>query len=72
MEDDELLTVAEVAQRLKLSPETVRRWLRSGRLEGVIFSDAAGYRIRASEVARLVAGSPKTAERRGEEAAVAA
>lgn len=57
MAGDELLTVAEVAQRLKLSQETVRRWLRAGRLRGVKFSDSGGYRVRASELERLLSSS---------------
>ena len=32
---EQLLTVAEVAERLSLNPETVRRWCRTGRLPGV-------------------------------------
>ncbi len=30
----ELLTIEQVADRLKLNPETVRRWLVSGKLKG--------------------------------------
>ncbi len=61
MAGDELLTVTEVAQRLKLkNPETVRRWLRTGKLRGVLISDAVGWRVRASEVDRLV--EPANAE----------
>jgi excisionase family DNA binding protein len=58
MAEDEALTVAEVAQRLKLSQETVRRWLREGKLRGVRFSDAGGWRVRASEVERVLGGGP--------------
>jgi excisionase family DNA binding protein len=53
---DEVLTVREVAQRLKLTGETVRRWLRDGKLRGVRFSDAGGWRVRASEVERVLLG----------------
>jgi excisionase family DNA binding protein len=53
--DDELLTVAEVAKRLKAHPESVRRWLNSGRLRGVKpAGDSFGWRVRASEVARFL------------------
>ena len=46
MEGDRLLTVQEVAERLRINPETVRRWLRQGKLEGVMLGgDRAGYRI---------------------------
>ncbi len=54
MNDEPLLTVPEVAQRLRVTAETVRRWLRAGRLRGARISDAAGYRIPRSEVARLL------------------
>lgn len=57
MEDDPLLTVSEVAARLRLNPRTIRRWIKSGKLHGIDFgSDRAGYRIRASEVELLLRG----------------
>ncbi len=52
--DDELLTVKEVAARLKVNPQTVRRWIRSGRLPAVRVS-ARGYRVRAAELRRFLA-----------------
>jgi excisionase family DNA binding protein len=52
--DEELLTVAEVAQRLKVHQETVRRWLRVGQLRGIKLSDQAGYRVRPSELERML------------------
>src|SRR5919206_1902358 len=55
MPDDAFLTVAEVAARLRVNPETVRRWLRHGRLRGVLMGgDRAGYRIAESEVQRFL------------------
>ena len=43
---DRLLTVTEATARLRLNPETIRRWLRDGRLIGIdLGSDAAGWRI---------------------------
>ena len=55
MAEEELLTVDEVARRLKLHRETVRRWIRAGRLKAIsLGSDRAGLRIRASEVRRLL------------------
>jgi excisionase family DNA binding protein len=58
MSDGRMLTVSEVADRLRLKPETVRRWLRSGKLRGVsLGSDSAGWRVPQSEVERLLAGS---------------
>jgi len=41
-----LLTVQAVADYLGVHPETVRRWLRDGRLVGIdLGSDSAGWRI---------------------------
>jgi excisionase family DNA binding protein len=55
MDGDQLLTVQEVAARLRVNPETVRRWLRQGKLQGVMLGgDRAGYRIAESELRRLL------------------
>jgi excisionase family DNA binding protein len=54
MPAEEFLTVSEVAYRLKVDPETVRVWLRSGKLRGSRLSRAAGWRVAESEVARLL------------------
>jgi excisionase family DNA binding protein len=57
-EDDELLTVAEVAQRLKLHQETVRRWIREGKLPAIrLGRTQAGYRVRKSDLQLFLAGS---------------
>jgi len=53
---EEFLTVAEAAARLKVDPETVRVWLRRGRLKGARLSRAAGWRIPESEVERVLRG----------------
>lgn len=48
MNADELLTVKEVADRVKVHPETVRGWIRDGELEAV---DIGGeYRIYQSDL----------------------
>jgi excisionase family DNA binding protein len=53
--NEPLLTVQDVAARLKITPETVRRWLRTGKLRGAFpGGDKMGYRIAESEVARLL------------------
>src|SRR4051812_44579565 len=39
------LTVAEVAERLRVYPGTVKRWLREGKLVGILLGDRAGWRI---------------------------
>jgi excisionase family DNA binding protein len=58
MSEGRLLTVSEVADRPRLKPETVRRWLRSGKLRGV----SAGWRVPESNVKRLLPGSSQEAE----------
>jgi len=64
MPDEELLTVDEVAHRLKLHRETVRRWIRAGRLKAIsLGSDRAGLRIRASEVQRLLEAGDQDVKR---------
>ena len=58
MAEDELLTVDEVARRLRVHPETVRRYLRAGQLRGVRFGGRrTGWRIRASEVELVLSGA---------------
>lgn len=55
MDDDELLTVGEIAARLKLHPETVRRWIRTGRVPAFLAgTDQAGYRVRSSDLATFL------------------
>lgn len=58
MDGERVLTVDEVAERLRVTTEAVRRWLRSGKLKGVrIGSTKAGWRIPESEVRRLLGGA---------------
>lgn len=46
-----LLTVADVAERLKVTPLTVRRWLNAGTLTGFKpGGDKAGWRIEESDL----------------------
>jgi excisionase family DNA binding protein len=45
------LTVAEVAERLRVYPGTVKRWLREGKLVGVQLGDRAGWRIAEEDLA---------------------
>ena len=57
MEDDRYLTVPEVAERLRVNEETVRRWVRTGRLEAVMPGGRkAGYRISERAVRAMLAG----------------
>jgi len=59
MADDQFLTVKEVAERLRVNPYTVRRWLRTGQLRGRLMGgDRGGYRIAASELGRFMREGP--------------
>jgi excisionase family DNA binding protein len=57
MSDIRHLTVEQVAERLALSEETVRRWLRSGKLKGVRIGERrSGWRVPETEVQRILSG----------------
>jgi excisionase family DNA binding protein len=45
MADETLLTVEEVAKRLGVHIDTIRRWIRSGELPAINLGGPAGYRI---------------------------
>lgn len=64
-ERDPLLTVPEVAERLRVAEETIRRWLRSGRMTGILFSDRSGYRVLDSEVERFIAANIRPGNKPG-------
>lgn len=56
--EQRLLTVREVAERIRSSPETVRRWLRQGKLRGFRPGGSKlGYRVPESELNRFLAES---------------
>jgi len=55
MEDERLMKVKQVAERFGVRLETVRRWLKEGRLRGTMPGGTkVGYRIPESEVERLL------------------
>jgi excisionase family DNA binding protein len=49
----EMLTVAEAAQRLKMNPQTVRRWVRGGVLRAVKIGPKR-YRVNPADVRECV------------------
>jgi excisionase family DNA binding protein len=54
-EQQRLLTVREVAERIRSSPETVRRWLRQGKLRGFRPGGTKlGYRVPEGELQRFL------------------
>jgi excisionase family DNA binding protein len=56
MSDERWLTVAQVADVVQVHPETVREWLRVGKLPGTLLSRRAGWRVREGDVQRFLAG----------------
>jgi excisionase family DNA binding protein len=55
MTTEDLLTVPDVAARLRVAEETVRDWLRTDQMSGYNFGGRTGWRIPASEIDRLLA-----------------
>jgi excisionase family DNA binding protein len=54
--DERLLTVAEVAQTLRVTAWTVCQWLKAGKLRGTrLGSRRAGWRIRECDFQQFVA-----------------
>lgn len=51
---ESLFTVGEVAERLRLNPVTIQRWIRDGRLSAINLGGSAGYRIRAEDIEHLL------------------
>lgn len=50
-----MLKVSQVAEQLQVHPDTIKRWLRDGRLKGFRpGGNRAGWRVRESELARFV------------------
>ena len=54
MLDGQLMTVPQVAERLQVVPETIRRWIRSKEIEAVNLGARAGYRISAGAIERFL------------------
>ena len=47
---DRMLTVDQVAERLQVNEQTVRRWLRDKQLVGVPFGGRTGWRVTEEEL----------------------
>jgi excisionase family DNA binding protein len=55
MDDERLLTVKDVAERLQANPQTIRKWLREGKLRGTMpGGEKLGWRIPESELRRVL------------------
>jgi excisionase family DNA binding protein len=65
LDDDEFLTVAEVAQTLKLNQQTVRNWIDQGSLPALRIGRRV--RIRRADFERLIeAGATRTGSTRAQ------
>jgi excisionase family DNA binding protein len=61
----DLLTVGEVARRLRVDDTTVRRWIKTGAMEAVLLPHLGkrrGYRVRRTTLETLLATKPSSAE----------
>jgi len=59
---DELLTVREIAKRLRVDDTTVRRWIKSGALEAITLPHKGkrqAYRVKSSTLGKLLNGTVK-------------
>ena len=64
-ENDELLTVSEVAKRVRVDATTVRRWIKTGALEAITLPHRGKrqvYRIRQSTLDALLTSPPTPQE----------
>jgi excisionase family DNA binding protein len=62
-EPDRYMTVPEVAERLRLNPETIRRMLRDGRMRGFrLGADSAGWRVSERDLAAFIRSRIETME----------
>ena len=59
MQDESLLTVRQVSERLGVSPGTVRRWISDGNLRALKFGEAraASVRVDPADLERLIEDS---------------
>lgn len=56
---EELLTVREVARRLRVDDTTVRRWIKNGSLEAITLphkGKRSAYRVKKSTMDKLMQG----------------
>ena len=49
MADKQMLTLTDVAERLQVHIDTVRRWVREGELPAYQLGTRAGYRVKMSD-----------------------
>jgi excisionase family DNA binding protein len=58
----EFFTVNEVAEKLKVHPATIKRWLREGKMRGLQLGDRAGWRISKADYDQFIEAQMDSAE----------
>lgn len=61
MLEERWYTVEEIATKLQIHEQTVRRWLRDGDLDGRNFGGKTGWRVAQSAMDAFLAKRPKVA-----------
>jgi excisionase family DNA binding protein len=57
VEGERMLTLRQAAEYLQAHPQTIRRWLREGKIKGTMpGGKKMGYRISEAEVVRVLRG----------------
>jgi excisionase family DNA binding protein len=54
MTRETMFTVQEVADQLNVHPDTVRQWIRSGKLEAIDLGGRAGFRVSESALQKFI------------------
>jgi excisionase family DNA binding protein len=57
----EILSVQDVAKRLDVHDQTVRRWLKSGQLKGMPFGGRTGWRVEEEDLREFIENMKKVA-----------
>ena len=69
MAGERWLTVAEIVEQLQVHEQTVRRWLRDGRLTGRNFGGRTGYRVRERDLETFLSSDAPAVEQASKMAA---
>jgi excisionase family DNA binding protein len=64
MQDDKMLTVEEVAERMRVNEKTVRNWITSGELAAFPIGKR-GYRISETDLHHFVEARKRKLQRQG-------
>jgi excisionase family DNA binding protein len=58
----EFFTVNEVAEKLKVHPATIKRWLREGKMRGLQLGDRAGWRVSKADYDQFIEEQQKLSQ----------